>query len=255
MHNHLEMRRRLTIPFVLSLLCCPSLPGAGGVDLDQVKELALTYFRDSAEIPMNVDVTTTVMDITGKVKRRTQAAVVMEFNGYNQRSGRFSLRTNAGWLKTDSLHDSLSGDMAAFFAGGLIPKKDSAHLIEIQQAPEPDRPVLVFVKDDGCPQLDLMAITTFPRHPCGAAEFRLGAGPDGHLEFQHFSFTSSGDPSAAKVAYLGDVQLKAFHASVEFQEVYLPGDSKPYLWPKEAVTSATTDKGTVTISTRYSRKQ
>jgi hypothetical protein len=51
------------------------------------------------------------------------------------------------------------------------------------------------------------------------------------------------------------VQVLAFHAEVEFQDVVLPGDSKPYLWPLEAVTSVTTNKGKVTISNRYSPKK
>ena len=51
------------------------------------------------------------------------------------------------------------------------------------------------------------------------------------------------------------MQLLAFHADVEFQEVVLPGDSNPYLWPLEAVTSVTTNKGNVTISDRYNPRK
>lgn len=225
------------------------------MDLDQIKALANTYFRDSTEIPMNVAVTTVVTDGAGKVKHQTQSTVGMVFNGYNQGSGKFSLRANSGMFNAGAMRDSLSGDLAAFFAGGLIPKKTSTQTIAIQQAPEPGKPVVVVVKDGACPQLALMPQWMFPQHPCGSAQFSVIAGSHGSLIFQHFSFDSSGSPAQAKIAGLGDVQLLAFHAEVEFQEVVLAGDSNPYLWPLEAVTSVTTNKGKVTITDRYSPKK
>jgi hypothetical protein len=157
-------------------------------------------------------------------------------------------------LNAGAMRDSVSGDLAAFFAGGMIPKKDPS-LIEIRQSPEPGKPVLVVVKDKECPALELMQRAMFPQHPCGLARYSVNSGSQGGLVFQHFSFDSAGSPAAAKIGYLGDVQVLAFHAEVEFQDVVLPGDSKPYLWPLEAVTSVTTNKGKVTISNRYSPKK
>jgi hypothetical protein len=72
--------------------------------------------------------------------------------------------------------------------------------------------------------------------------------------FQHFSFDSAGHPAAAKVAYLGDVQVLAFRAGVDFQKGLLPGDPNPFLWPKETMTAVTTNKGSITIANRYSPK-
>jgi hypothetical protein len=249
------MARRLSLTFLTTLLCCHFLQGAAEVDLDQIKALANTYFRDSAEIPMSVDVTTVVTDGAGRVKHQAQSTVGMVFNGYDQGSGKFSLRANSGMLNAGAMRDSLSGDMAAFFAGGLISKKDSAHTISIQQPSEPGKPILVVVMDGECPEMELLPRWTFPRSPCGTAQFSLNVDSRGSLMFQHFNFDSSGSPGRAKVAYLGDVQALAFHASVEFQEVVLPGDPKPYLWPLEAVTSITTNKGRVTIHNRYSPKK
>jgi hypothetical protein len=236
------------------LLCCPFIQGAGDVDLDRIKELARTWFRDSTEIPMSVAVTTTVTDGAGKVKHQGQSTVSMVFNGYNQGSGRFSARAKSGMLNAGAMHDSLSGELSAFFAGGVILKKDPSR-IEIRQAPEPGKPVLVVVRDKECPALELMQRWMFLQRPCGLAQFTVNAGSHGSLMFQHFSLDSSGSPAAAKIAYLGDVQVLGFHADVEFQEVVLPGDSRPYLWPLEAVTSVTTNKGKVTIDNRYSAKK
>jgi hypothetical protein len=203
---------------------------------------------------MSVAVTTTVTDGAGKVKHQGQSTVTMIFNGYDQGAGRFSARAKSGMLNAGAMHDSLSGDLAAFFAGGMILKKDPS-LIEIRQAPEPGKPVLVVVNDKECPALQLMQRWMFPQHPCGLAQFSVNAGSHGGLVFQHFSFDDSGSPAAAKMVYLGDVQVLAFHADVEFQEAMLPGASKPFLWPLEAVTSVTTNKGKVAITNRYSPKK
>ena len=245
------------IPFALLTLsiCCRFLQGATDVDLDQIRALAGGYFRDSTEIPMSVAVTTMVTDAAGKVKHQSQSTVGMVFNGYNQGSGKFSLRANSGMFNAGAMRDSLSGDLAAFFAGGLIPKKTSTQTIAIQQPSEPGKPVLVVIRDGECPPLELMPRWIFPQHPCGSAQFSVTADSQGGLTFQHFTFDSSGAPAAAKIEYLGDVQLLSFHAAVEFQEVLLPGDPKPYLWPMEAVTSLTTNKGKLTISNRYSAKK
>src|SRR6266852_399313 len=99
------------------------MQGVADVDLDQIKALANTYFRDSTEVPMSVAVTTVVTDGAGKVKHRTQSTVNMVFNGYNKGSGKFSLHANSGILNSGALRDSVSGDLAAFFAGGLITNK------------------------------------------------------------------------------------------------------------------------------------
>jgi hypothetical protein len=249
------MPRRIALTFLMTMLCC-HVPAKGAeVDLNQITALATAYFRDSAEIPMSVAVTTVVTDGAGKVKHQGQSTVGMVFNGYNQGSGKFSLRANSGMFNAGALRDSLSGDLAAFFAGGLISKKNSTHTIAIQQPSEPGKPVLVVVKDGECPELQLMERWMFPRNPCGASQFSVHADSQGGLMFQHFSFESSGRPAPAKITGLGDVQLTAFHADVEFQAVQMPGDSKPFLWPLEAVTSVTTNKGKVTITNRYSPKK
>jgi hypothetical protein len=241
---------------LLFLSICCHFASAADVTLDRVTALAKAYFRDSAEVPMSVVVTTVVTGPAGKVKHRGESSVSMVFHGYNQASGKFSLRGNSGWFNTGALRDSMSGDLAAFFcAFYLIPKKDARQHREIQQPAEPGKPLLVVVKDAACPAMELMARWLFPKKPCGSAQFSLTAGANDDLMFQHFGFDSAGPPAAASIAYLGDVQLTAFHAGVDFQKGFLPGDPQPFLWPKETVTSATTDKGTVTITNRYTPKK
>ena len=230
-------------------LCCHC---AAGADLtpDRVVVLAKIYFRDSAEVPLKVSVTTVVTDRAGKVKERHQSAVTMIFHGYNLQTGSFSLRSNSGWFNTGALRDSLGGDLTAFISAAyLMPSKEVDRKLEIS----PDKPV-VTVYDVNCPALSLSPRWLFPKATCGAARFTLAPALD-DWEFQHFEFASSGPAAPAKIKYLGNVQLMAFHATVDFQANFLPGDPKPFLWPKMVVTTLTTDKGSVSVTNHYSAKR
>jgi hypothetical protein len=216
------------------------------VTLDQIQALAKVYLRDSAEVPMNVDVTTVVTDSTGKVKHRGHLTAGMVFHGYNIGSGKFSLYANKGGLTPFGLGHSLSGGLATFFAGSAIFDKEA--VIEIHQAA--DKSVTVIAKRPNCPALDWIPKYSFPQHPCGTTEITLG-----DLTIRHVSFTSTGSSGPANVAHLGPAQINAFQFSVDFQVKFLPGEDKPYLWPLETVVSATTDKGTLTITSRYSARR
>ena len=215
--------------------------------LERVTALAKVYFRDSAEVPMSVDVTTLVTNEGGKTIHRAHLTVGMVFNGYNQQSGKFSFRANSGIFSTGALHDSLSGDFAAFFAGGLITKPIPTRSLAIEQES-------VSLVDKSCPALQIVKGAAFPAHLCGTGHFHVSNAPNGELMFQSFTFDTSGAPAMAKVPHLGDVQIQGFHAAVFFQQGMLPGDAKPYLLPEKTVTSLKTDKGTVTVINLYRPK-
>jgi hypothetical protein len=67
----------------------------------------------------------------------------------------------------------------------------------------------------------------FPKQPCGAEQFSLIVNAANKLTFQHYTFDSAGFPATAKLRYLGNVRISAFHADVDFQEASLPGDTAP----------------------------
>jgi hypothetical protein len=248
------MRRTVLLPaFLLFLFGLPALAAdATEVNLGRITALAKAYFRDSAEVPMDVAVTTVVTDRAGKPKRKAQSAVRMVFHGYNQQSHRFSLDGNSGMFNAWALRDSMSGNMAAFVAALLLaPGKDATEHLEIHQPAQPGQPILVTNHPGPCPPFELNRYL-FPRKPCGAEQFGLTVKPSNDLAFQHYSFDSAGLPAAAKVPYFDDVHILAFHTDVEFQEGSLPGDPAPFLWPKQTVVLVTTDKGEISIANRYS---
>lgn len=221
------------------------------VTLDQIQALAKVYLRDSAEVPMSVDVTTVVTDPGGKVKHRGHFTAGMVFSGYNLGSGNFSIRATKGGLTPFGLRDSLSGDLATFFAGSAIFEKEAG--IEIHQAS--DKSVTVIAKRANCPALDWLPKFSFPQHPCGTTEIAMAQGETGDLAIRHVSFKSTGSAGPANVAHLGPAHINAFQFGVDFQLKFLPGEAKPYLWPLETVVSTITDKGMLTITSRYSPKR
>ena len=228
------------------------LLSAGEATLDQITALAKVYLRDSAEVPMNVAVTVMVKDRAGKIKHQNQLSTSMVFRGYSLNTGKFSIVATKNGMTPLGLHDSLPGDLAAFVAATRLFKLGDAQ-VEILQ-PEQNH-ATVFVRDGKCPALELMKKEMFVLHPCGNAEFTLTARSGGELALQNVSFDSTGSAVVTKVAHLGEVNLKSFHYGVDFQLRTLPGEAKPYLWPLEAVVVATSDKGTVTITNKYSPKK
>jgi hypothetical protein len=221
-----------------------------GLTLDQVTALAKTYFRDSAEVPMSVAVNTVVTDKAGKVTYRGQSTVSMVFHGYNQSSGHWSFRGNSGWFNTGALRDSVSGEIGAFMAASLLtPQKDDKREREIRE------PAQVVIRNSQCAAFVPMKRWLFPQNFCGTLEASLSPEAGSDWMFQHIQLESAGLPAPARISYLGDVKLQSFRVDVDFQKAMLPGDPKPYLWPQQTVATARTDKGTVTITNRYSARK
>jgi hypothetical protein len=241
-------------PILVALVLCGIAGYAQELTLDRVMVLAKKYFRDSAELPMDVAVTTVVTNAKGKQKRNSHSTVLLVFKGYNQETGRFSFQGRSGWFNTGALRDSLSGDFAAFIAATyLAPKKDEPppHHLEIRQPANPGEPYLITGHESECPKFELIERRLFPKHTCGSVEFRLIREGSDDLMFQHFSLDNGGLPAPAKTAYLGDVQVTSFHFGVDFQKSFLPGDPVPFLLPKQTVTTIATDQGKIVITNLY----
>jgi hypothetical protein len=217
--------------------------------------LAKKYFRDSAELPMNVDVTTVITDAKGKTKRRTHSTVLFVFKGYNQEAGKFTFYGRSGWFNTAALRDSLTGHFSAYLAATyLAPKKGEPHRLEIHQPSHSGEPFLVTAHDSPCSDLVLHERFLFPKQACGSAEFRLRPDSTDFAVFQHFSLDLGHVPARSKVPYLGDVQITSFQAEEDFQKAFLPGDPQPFLLPEKVVTTIATDRGQIVITNLYAPK-
>jgi len=239
------------MPVMIGLLLATPA-GAADPDLDRITALAKIFFRDSAELPMDVSVNTVVTDPAGKVKRRAQSSVRLLFHGYSQQSGTYRFNSRSGWFSTWALRDSLVGDFATFSAGTfLAPKENAVSHLAIQRPTQPGGPLLVTFRDEQCPEFKLLDGYLFPKEPCASGAYRLRSLSGNDLEFQDLSFDIANLPAAAKIAYLGAVQISSFHVDADFQKVLLPGDPKPFLIPKTVTTTITTDKGKIAITNAY----
>lgn len=210
-------------------------------DTSQVMALAKRYFRDSAEMPMQVSVTTTVR---GKERH---ANVTMLFSGYGE--GRFRARAKGRFADRGMLKESLSGELAAFASGALLLRKRDTARIEGDGHE-------VRIVDSGCPPLRLVSDSVlFPAREalCGTAVFETAPGVDGPT-FSRFRLTSANVPARVKTADLGEVELRSFQVEEEFQSLKLKGDARPVLLPKTVRIKATTDKGDIEIRNEYTPK-
>jgi hypothetical protein len=221
---------------------------AADVTIEQIKDLTKVYLRDSTEVPMSVDVTTIVTDPNGKVTHKGHLVEATTFKGYNQGAGSFSVRATKQGLTPFGRWEAMSGEFAAFMSGTVLFRKDNPQT-ELKQPA-----VAVVVHDANCSALDANPNFVFPRHLCGTTEITFASGPQGDLVMQHATFDSKGSPARVKVAHLGIVELRSYHYDVDFQLKTLPGEAKPYLWPLKTVVTATSDKGTVTVTNLYSAK-
>jgi hypothetical protein len=248
--------RRLTI--VTAILCAGFPAAACAQDVPHLRTaeviaLAKVYFRDSAEVPMDVAVTSVVTDRAGKSKRR-ESTVQMVFSGYSLEAGRFRLNGNSGLFNTGALRDSMSGNMASFVAPLFItPGKDRIPEFDIQEPAEAGQPVVVKNRPSECPAFVLMppGRYLYPQKTCGDQQITIVNASGGWI-FSHYRFESGGVPVMATVPYLGAVKIRSFRSEVDFHAGTLPGDPKPFLWPSQAVTVVTADKGTITLTNRYS---
>src|SRR5437016_6384489 len=238
-----------------TVFCCAVAASQTGpstdVSLDRLSKAAKVYFRDTAELPMNIAVTTVVTDAAGKLKRQSQGSVDFLFHGYNPRSDKGTFTVSAGIFKRGAMKESMGGNNAVVFAGLML--RDGLQATpspEILQPAGAGQPFIVRLNATQCQAFKLKESSLFPGNYCGRWEYRLTeSGND--LRFEHFSFDSAGLPTQAKIAYLGDVQVLGFHFDEDFQQAFLPGDAKPFLLPTQVVTTITTDRGTVTITNQY----
>ena len=51
--------------------------------------------------------------------------------------------------------------------------------------------------------------------------------------------------------YLGEGNVRRFHANGELQQVTLPDDPRPFLIPKRVITTVESEKGTIVVTNDY----
>ena len=100
-----------------------------------------------------------------------------------------------------------------------------------------------------CPPFTMkdQPVPYFPDGICGTVEFQLHH----DLSFQKFAFEAPGLPIPTKLDSVGQCTLQRYQMEIEFQKVTLPGDTEPFLIPKQVTTTLETNKGNIVIASAY----
>ena len=219
-------------------------------DHTKIAAVSKLFLRDSAELPMDVAVTTVVTDAKGKEKRRAQSTVHFLFHGYNLKTERFSFSARSGWFSTRALHDSMIGDWAVFQAIGMLaPARDH---VQLDVRTDPAGPgFAIHGANIGCHEFVMDEHWLIPRKSCPEVSLHSAVDEKGGATLDRFTMEVGPLPVPAKIGYLGDVQVNKLHIEGEIQKTYLPNDSSPFLIPRKVVTTFTTDTGSIVITNEY----
>jgi len=217
---------------------------------EQVVALAKTFFRDTGERPMDVRVTKVVTDASGKLKRRSQSSFRVVYQGKS------TLRFAGGSLGPGGLFASMSD--SSFLDAAmktLAPETGEPAKFEIKPPAADGAPYLVTVKaPDSCQPMKLARNWLVPQdYPlCASYQYTLSVAPPASPVLEHFRLDLANLPAPAKLADLGNVQIRSFRAEGDFRKAFLPGDAQPYLLPRQVVSTLETDKGWIQITNQYS---
>ncbi len=226
-------------------------PSESAFDRGELAALAKNYFRDTAELPMTVTVSTSVVDLSGRTKKQTQNRAEVVFHGYApSRGGKVSAK--GGITARRQLYDSLSGDLAAIgLASKALGSRGALRVVSNGDG------FTAALDDQSCQPFRLVgADVLFPTRDtfCGSTTFHIAREQGAELVFRDAAFESANLPVHSKLPYLGEVEILAFHVDLEFQRAMLPDDAVPFLLPMRAVTKFRTNKGEIVLTNVYEPK-
>ena len=244
--------------FVLTVILAAGQDHApAGITLDQVTAAAKIYFRDIDELPMTVAVTKAILDQSGKLKKQSRGSVEFLFHGYNPVARKGTASTNYGFFKKGVMKESVPGS-AVVLVTGVFLKKELARdpPPQREQPAGPGQPLKLRFSFTTCSPFEFNEGFLVPRNFCGSSEYQLVRveGKD-DLLLQHYSFDSTALPAEADIEYFGKVKILGYHVDEDFQQAFLPNDPKPFLMPRQIVTTISTDKGKIILTNEYVPKK
>jgi hypothetical protein len=221
------------------------------MSLDRIQAAAKTYLRDVGEFPMTATVTVVATDTAGRPKERSEGSVRFVFHGYDARAatGAFSLYMGKQEKRVIKEGAMTGGD--AVLAAGLKLRAAAAATVAIEQPAQAGQPLILKIRDAKCPEFGRSEDRRDIRNFCGRSEYRLIPEGTTSFRFQHFSLDCTNLPAKADTAPLGTVQVLSYHMDEDFEEVLLPSDPKPFLTPKQVITTIGTNKGKIVVTNQY----
>lgn len=219
--------------------------------LAQLTPAIRSYFHDSAEFPLEMEIRVVATNSAGRVAEKKSGKGRYNFRGYNPRAENAqSVMRISKSLVSAALNSStaislpisvLSKELGERYSLEVSEKESAGGLltVKIPQLPE-------------CSEFKWSPEETLPESLCGASQFQIQK-DDSSL--QHFSFDAVGLPLSTVVKPFGRCQLLRYLVEVQFQKVMLPGDPKPFLIPQRVEVKIDTDKGEVVISSQFTPRK
>lgn len=235
-------------------------PAAGKLTLSQLATAAKAYLRDSAELPLDMQLSMLAVDGSSRTIKKDHATGRYDFHGYNLHSE----NANASMrVQTKGFLHSAKGMLPAAwnsFIAGILPstvlsmKAEEEYSLEMADPSAASHLVTAKITPPpgSCSEFKWSIKHVAPETFCGTSKFEL---QKDDLSLQHFSFDAGGLPLATEVKPFGRCQLRGYHVEVEFQKVTLAGDPKPFLVPKQVEVTIDTDKGKVVMSSEFAPRK
>lgn len=226
---------------------------------DQLISAAKLYFRDTAEFPMVEKMEFSAFDVVGTLRKRATISVDYVFQGYSPRNttatasirGNISVWAVLGGAKT--LKASLNGAAMTLIAGSVVSLDVSRYAFEAEDRVAQEGIIIAkLVPKEDCPPFVMSNLPEayVPDRTCGTMQYQLNSS----LHFQKFIYEASGLPVKMRIRPFGESTLQRYRAEVDFQTVVLPGETQPFLVPRQVITELQTSKGRIRISSVYEPK-
>jgi hypothetical protein len=232
-----------------------SRPGGAPAENPTFAQLASAVrvtLRDSAELPMKMNVTTVATDSSGRVRKQKTGSYEFDFHGFNPRSGQsgYDFRGSRGTIR------AAVSTMQFTVAPSMINAQDAEKTfsLQIDRGTEPAAPVAVKLKTvNACEPFQWSAENQLPKSYCGDIDFEFSRDD---LTMRSFVFRSGGLPASAKVESLDSVTVLGYRMAATFQKAGLRGDPQPFLIPVRVTVTIETDKGRIETTSLFAlRKQ
>jgi hypothetical protein len=234
-------------------------PASAKLTMDRLAAAARAYLRDSAEFPLNMNLSMVAISTSGRTVKRDQATGTYDFHGYNPRSenANSSMRVSTKGLFHSTkwvMPVAWNSSTATFLLTSILFRELQGRYSLQVTAPANSGETMVarIPQLPGCSVFKWSSKDTSPEELCGASQFEV---QKDNLSLRRFSFDAGGLPIATTVKPFGKCELRSYHAEVEFQKVMLPDDPKPFLVPKHVEIVIETDKGKLDMISDYTPRK
>lgn len=249
----MNVRKAIFLSILIIVATVPCVPAAFSADeltLGQVAKASKVYFRDSAELPLLMNVEMTITDQSGRIRKHKTGKFNYDFQGYNSRSDHMHLNLKGSKaVSKAAVSISISSLAPAILLG---PEAEKSFTFRTSEPGSPDLVLANMAPVPACDPFEWSADSYSSKSLCGSFEVQL---QKNDFELKHVTFNAYGLPASAVIDVFGPVTILRFRSEADFQKVLIAGDPKPFLVPKLVTVTVDTDKGKIVMSSEYALRK